>query len=123
MLKNIVRTVENETKLFPLLGERVRVRGGALRLNLILPWRHHLFRLQRHPPTPPRLQTPRARLRRPGAEAMLPFLGELWGNPSSIHHIGRQTRALLDDAPGPSSQAFGRQTQRNSLHQRRHGEQ
>ena len=31
-------------------------------------------------------------------EAMLPFLGEIWGNPSSIHRIGRKARALLDDA-------------------------
>jgi cysteine desulfurase len=31
-------------------------------------------------------------------EAMLPFLGEVWGNPSSVHHLGRQARALLDDA-------------------------
>jgi cysteine desulfurase len=31
-------------------------------------------------------------------EAMLPFLGEVWGNPSSVHHVGRQARALLDDA-------------------------
>jgi cysteine desulfurase len=31
-------------------------------------------------------------------EAMLPFLGEVWGNPSSVHHIGRRARALLDDA-------------------------
>jgi cysteine desulfurase len=31
-------------------------------------------------------------------DAMLPFLGEVWGNPSSIHHIGRRARALLDDA-------------------------
>ncbi len=30
--------------------------------------------------------------------AMLPFLGDLWGNPSSVHHVGRQARALLDDA-------------------------
>ena len=30
--------------------------------------------------------------------AMLPFLGEVWGNPSSVHHIGRKARALLDDA-------------------------
>src|ERR1035437_2565622 len=29
---------------------------------------------------------------------MLPFLGEVWGNPSSIHHVGRKARALLDDA-------------------------
>lgn len=31
-------------------------------------------------------------------EAMLPFLGELWGNPSSIHQVGRRARALLDEA-------------------------
>jgi len=31
-------------------------------------------------------------------DAMLPFLGEIWGNPSSVHHVGRKSRALLDDA-------------------------
>ncbi len=31
-------------------------------------------------------------------EAMLPYLGEVFGNPSSIHHVGRRARALLDDA-------------------------
>jgi cysteine desulfurase len=31
-------------------------------------------------------------------EAMLPFLGEVWGNPSSVHHVGRRARALLDEA-------------------------
>jgi len=31
-------------------------------------------------------------------EAMLPFLREVWGNPSSIHHVGRQARAVLDEA-------------------------
>lgn len=30
--------------------------------------------------------------------AMLPFLTEVWGNPSSVHHVGRQARALLDEA-------------------------
>lgn len=29
--------------------------------------------------------------------AMLPFLEEIWGNPSSIHHVGRRARSLLDD--------------------------
>ena len=28
-------------------------------------------------------------------EAMLPFLGEVWGNPSSVHQVGRQARAHL----------------------------
>ncbi len=31
-------------------------------------------------------------------DVMLPFLGEIWGNPSSVHHVGRQARALLDEA-------------------------
>jgi cysteine desulfurase len=31
-------------------------------------------------------------------DAMLPFFGEVWGNPSSVHHVGRKARALLDDA-------------------------
>jgi cysteine desulfurase len=31
-------------------------------------------------------------------DAMLPFLGEVFGNPSSIHSLGRLARAFLDDA-------------------------
>jgi cysteine desulfurase len=31
-------------------------------------------------------------------DAMLPFLNGVWGNPSSVHHVGRKARALLDDA-------------------------
>jgi cysteine desulfurase len=31
-------------------------------------------------------------------DAMLPYLGEVYGNPSSLHHVGRRARALLDDA-------------------------
>ncbi|MGA3284126.1 MAG: cysteine desulfurase family protein [Verrucomicrobiota bacterium] len=31
-------------------------------------------------------------------EAMLPFLSEVWGNPSSVHHVGQRARAALDDA-------------------------
>lgn len=30
--------------------------------------------------------------------AMSPFFYESWGNPSSVHHVGRKARALLDDA-------------------------
>lgn len=30
--------------------------------------------------------------------AMEPLLGEVWGNPSSVHSIGRAARAVLDDA-------------------------
>jgi cysteine desulfurase len=31
-------------------------------------------------------------------DAMLPFLDKIYGNPSSVHHIGREARALLDEA-------------------------
>lgn len=31
-------------------------------------------------------------------DVMLPYLGNIFGNPSSVHRIGRQARALLDDA-------------------------
>ncbi|HVM49380.1 MAG TPA: cysteine desulfurase family protein [Candidatus Acidoferrum sp.] len=31
-------------------------------------------------------------------EAMLPYLDEVWGNPSSVHQVGRRARAVLDDA-------------------------
>jgi cysteine desulfurase len=31
-------------------------------------------------------------------EAMLPFLGEVWGNASSVHRVGRRARAFLDAA-------------------------
>ena len=30
--------------------------------------------------------------------AMMPFLGEVYGNPSSVHHVGQRARAALDDA-------------------------
>ena len=40
-------------------------------------------------------------------EAMLPFLGEVWGNPSSVHHVGRQARALLDDARERAAKVLG----------------
>jgi cysteine desulfurase len=39
--------------------------------------------------------------------AMLPFLSEVWGNPSSVHHIGRQARALLDEARERAAKVLG----------------
>ncbi len=39
--------------------------------------------------------------------AMLPFLGEVWGNPSSVHHVGRQARALLDEARERAAKVLG----------------
>jgi len=38
---------------------------------------------------------------------MLPFLGEIWGNPSSVHHVGRKARALLDDARDRTAKFLG----------------
>lgn len=38
---------------------------------------------------------------------MLPFLGEVYGNPSSVHHVGRQARVLLDDARDRVAKIFG----------------
>ena len=40
-------------------------------------------------------------------DAMLPFLGDVWGNPSSVHHIGRKARALLDDARDRTAKFLG----------------
>jgi len=39
--------------------------------------------------------------------AMLPLLSEVWGNPSSVHHIGRQARALLDEARERAAKVLG----------------
>jgi len=40
-------------------------------------------------------------------EAMMPFLGEVWGNPSSVHHIGRKARASLDEFRERSAKVLG----------------
>ena len=40
-------------------------------------------------------------------EAMLPFLDSIWGNPSSVHHIGRRARALLDEARERAAAVLG----------------
>jgi len=40
-------------------------------------------------------------------DAMLPFLGDIWGNPSNVHHVGRKARALLDDARDRAAKFFG----------------
>jgi Cysteine sulfinate desulfinase/cysteine desulfurase and related enzymes len=39
--------------------------------------------------------------------AMLPFLDEIWGNPSSVHHVGRRARAALDEAREKASALLG----------------
>ena len=40
-------------------------------------------------------------------DAMLPFLGSVWGNPSSVHHVGRKARARLDDARDRAAKFLG----------------
>jgi cysteine desulfurase len=40
-------------------------------------------------------------------DAMLPFLGVVWGNPSSVHHVGQKARALLDDARDRAAKFLG----------------
>jgi cysteine desulfurase len=40
-------------------------------------------------------------------EAMLPFLDETFGNPSSIHHLGRKARATLDEARERTARVLG----------------
>jgi cysteine desulfurase len=40
-------------------------------------------------------------------EVMLPYLGEFWGNPSSVHHVGRKARARLDDARERAAKVLG----------------
>jgi cysteine desulfurase len=39
-------------------------------------------------------------------EAMLPFLADIWGNPSSVHHVGRRARAILDEARERAAQVL-----------------
>jgi len=40
-------------------------------------------------------------------EAMLPCLGEIWGNPSSLHQLGQRARALLDEARDGATTVLG----------------
>ena len=40
-------------------------------------------------------------------EAMMPYLGEVFGNPSSVHQIGRRARATLDDARDRAARVLG----------------
>jgi cysteine desulfurase len=40
-------------------------------------------------------------------DAMLPFWDSIWGNPSSVHHVGQKARALLDDARDRAAKFLG----------------
>jgi len=37
----------------------------------------------------------------------MPFLGEVWGNPSSVHHVGRKARAFLDEFRERTARVLG----------------
>jgi cysteine desulfurase len=38
---------------------------------------------------------------------MLPFLTDIWGNPSSVHQVGRRARAVLDEARERAANVLG----------------
>ena len=40
-------------------------------------------------------------------EAMMPFWDSVWGNPSSVHHVGRKARAYLDEFRERASTVLG----------------
>ena len=54
-------------------------------------------------------------------EAMLPYLTETFGNPSSAHAVGRRARAALDEAHERIAARLGAEAARDRLHLRRHG--
>ena len=54
-------------------------------------------------------------------EAMLPYLGGTFGNPSSPHAWGRVAREALDDAHERLARAIGGRRPRDRVHERRHG--
>ena len=63
-------------------------------------------------------------LRPEALDAMLPFLTEQFGNPSSAHGFGRKARAALDEAHERVAAATSRGAARDHLHLGRHrGEQ
>ena len=37
----------------------------------------------------------------------MPYLGAVFGNPSSVHHVGRKARAILDDARDRTARVLG----------------
>ncbi len=39
-------------------------------------------------------------------DAMLPYLDRIYGNPSSVHHVGREARSMLDDSRDRVARVF-----------------
>ena len=54
-------------------------------------------------------------------EAMQPYFGEHFGNASSIHHHGQETRAAVERARESVAALLGCRPAGSCLHQRRHG--
>ena len=52
--------------------------------------------------------------------AMQPYFGEHFGNASSIHHHGQETRAAVERARESVAALLGCRSVRDRLHQRRH---
>lgn len=48
-------------------------------------------------------------------EAMQPYLTDKWGNPSSIHRLGRQARAAIDTARQQVADLIGAQQEKSTL--------
>ena len=53
------------------------------------------------------ITTPRRRWIRRCATRCCRFSAIVWGNPSSVHHVGRKARALLDDARDRAAKVLG----------------
>ncbi len=53
-------------------------------------------------------------------KAMEPYLNEHFGNPSSVHAAGRETRAGIDDARDRLAEFARRQTARVNFYRERH---
>lgn len=68
---------------------QLHTQTSNLQVPVSRPSAHNVVYLDHNATTP---LDPRVR------EAMLPWLGEYFGNPSSIHALGRRARAALDDA-------------------------
>ena len=56
-------------------------------------------------------------------KAMLPYLGDEFGNPSSAHALGRRARDAVEAARAEVASLIGAVPGRNSFHQRRHRSQ
>ena len=59
-------------------------------------------------------------LRPEARAAMLPWLGERFGNPSGAHRVARAARQAVDEARDAVAEVVGLPARRGGVHQRRH---